>query len=289
MVVIGLDFGNQRAVVAIKTEWGIGLVLDDISNVFSIHSVVFFSDKGRYFGREAFSRSLIDPSYVVFAIKGLIGVLFPESREDIERLPFVVKEGPDGFPLIHINYKGGDSTFTPTQVFTYLKGIAQKKGELDSLSLKHRREEFLARKYQKMDVLPLKMSAEYYVPSKITRKDPVDYFCIGIPAYFTDLQRRAILNAAKIAGLNQVEAPETTSENTAVPVKEFVIGALSSSDLQAAMKQEEEMHNENLKIVKEEDEIYAMQSYLYVMGLMGLCILSICEFTSTDLVVLFFR
>ncbi|GAB2254456.1 hypothetical protein Droror1_Dr00022265 [Drosera rotundifolia] len=34
------------------------------------------------------------------------------------------------------------------------------------------------------------------------------------------------------------------------------------------MKQEEETHNENLKILKEEDEIYAMQSYLYVMGLM---------------------
>ncbi|RWW38283.1 hypothetical protein BHE74_00056499 [Ensete ventricosum] len=90
-------------------------------------------------------------------------------------LPFNVTEGPDGFPLIHVNHLGEQRTFTPTQILA-------------------------------MVLSDLKRIAEKNLHAAV-----VDC-CIGIPVYFTEIQRRAVLDAATIAGLHPLRLfHETTA------------------------------------------------------------------------------
>ncbi|KAE9467759.1 hypothetical protein C3L33_00276, partial [Rhododendron williamsianum] len=107
---------------------------------------------------------LMNPKNTISQVKRLIGRQFsdPELQRDIKTLPFAVTEGSDGYPLIHARYLGESRTFTPTQVLG-------------------------------MVLSNLKSIAEKNLNAAV-----VDC-CIGIPIYFTDLQRRAVLDAATIA------------------------------------------------------------------------------------------
>ncbi|XP_029130578.1 heat shock 70 kDa protein 15 [Cajanus cajan] len=176
MSVVGFDFGNESCIVAVARQRGIDVVLNDESKR-ETPAVVCFGDKQRFLGTAGASSTMMNPKNSISQIKRLIGRQFadPELQRDLKSLPFVVTEGPDGYPLIHARYLGETKTFTPTQVFgmmlSNLKEIAQKN-----------------------------LNAAV-----------VDC-CIGIPVYFTDLQRRAVLDAATIAGLHPLRLfHETTA------------------------------------------------------------------------------
>ncbi|KAJ0977863.1 hypothetical protein J5N97_013337 [Dioscorea zingiberensis] len=152
MSVVGFDLGNENCLVAVARQRGIDVVLNDESK-----------------------RRRRPPLFVL--IKRLIGKKFsdPEIQSDIKTLPFLVTEGPDGFPLIHARYLGEQRAFTPTQllamVLSNLKSIAEKNLNIAVVDC-----------------------------------------CIGIPVYFTDLQRRAVIDAATIAGLHPLRLfHETTA------------------------------------------------------------------------------
>ncbi|GJV20246.1 heat shock 70 kDa protein 15-like protein, partial [Tanacetum coccineum] len=106
----------------------------------------------------------------------LIGRPFsdPELQQDLKSLPFSVTEGQDGFPLIHAQYLGENKAFTPTQ----LMGMIFSN---------------------------MKTIAEKNLNTAV-----VDC-CIGIPIYFTDLQRRAVMDAATIAGLHPLRLMHETT------------------------------------------------------------------------------
>ncbi|CAK9183457.1 unnamed protein product, partial [Ilex paraguariensis] len=99
-------------------------------------------------------------------VKRLIGRQFkePSVQKDLKLLPFETSEGPDGGILIHIQYLDEKHTFSPVQIMAML-------------------------------FTHLKQISEKNLETHIS--DCV----IGIPSYFTDLQRRAYLHAAEIAGL----------------------------------------------------------------------------------------
>ncbi|PIN00401.1 Molecular chaperones HSP105/HSP110/SSE1, HSP70 superfamily [Handroanthus impetiginosus] len=175
MSVVGFDFGNESGVVAVARQRGIDVVLNDESKR-ETPAVVCFGDKQRFLGTAGAASSMMNPKNTISQIKRLIGRQFsdPELQRDLKSLPFLVTEGPDGYPLIHARYLGEPRTFTPTQVlgmvFSDLKSIAEKN-----------------------------LTAAV-----------VDC-CIGIPVYFTDLQRRAVIDAATIAGLHPLRLIHETT------------------------------------------------------------------------------
>ncbi|KAK3002755.1 hypothetical protein RJ639_019892 [Escallonia herrerae] len=176
MSVVGFDFGNESCVVAVARQRGIDVVLNDESKR-ETPALVCFGDKQRFLGTAGAASSLMNPKNTISQIKRMIGRPFadPELQQDLKALPFSVIEGPDGFPLIRALYLGEVKTFTPTQILG-------------------------------MVLSNLKSIAETNLNAAV-----VDC-CIGIPVYFTDLQRRAVLDAARIAGLHPLRLfHETTA------------------------------------------------------------------------------
>ncbi|CAJ1955198.1 unnamed protein product [Sphenostylis stenocarpa] len=176
MSVVGFDFGNESCIVAVARQRGIDVVLNDESKR-ETPAIVCFGDKQRFLGTAGAASTMMNPKNSISQIKRLIGRQFadPELQRDLKTFPFAVTEGPDGYPLIHARYLGEVKTFTPTQVFG-------------------------------MMLSNLKEIAEKNLNAAV-----VDC-CIGIPLYFTDLQRRAVLDAATIAGLHPLRLfHETTA------------------------------------------------------------------------------
>ncbi|KAM0933439.1 putative Heat shock protein 70 family [Dioscorea sansibarensis] len=176
MSVVGFDLGNESCIVAVARQRGIDVVLNDESKR-ETPAIVCFGEKQRFIGTSGAASSMMNPKNSVSQIKRLVGRKFsdPELQRDLQSLPYLVTEGPDGFPLIHARYLGEQRTFTPSQVLAMvlsnLKGIAENN-----------------------------LNAAV-----------VDC-CIGIPVYFTDLQRRAVVDAATIAGLHPLRLfHETTA------------------------------------------------------------------------------
>jgi heat shock protein 4 len=175
MSVVGFDFGNESCVVAVARQRGIDVVLNDESKR-ETPAVVCFGDKQRFLGTAGASSSMMNPKNTISQIKRMVGRKFsdPELQRDLKSLPFLVTEGPDGYPLIHALYLGETRTFMPTQILG-------------------------------MVLSNLKSIAEQNLNAAV-----VDC-CIGIPVYFTDLQRRAVIDAATIAGLHPLRLIHETT------------------------------------------------------------------------------
>ncbi|CAA7013871.1 unnamed protein product [Microthlaspi erraticum] len=175
MSVVGFDFGNENCLVAVARQRGIDVVLNDESNR-ETPAIVCFGEKQRFIGTAGAASTMMNPKNSISQIKRLVGRQFsdPELQRDIKSMPFSVTEGPDGYPLIHANYLGEKRAFTPTQVMGMM--LANLKG----------------------------------IAEKNLNAAVVDC-CIGIPVYFTDLQRRAVLDAATIAGLHPLHLIHETT------------------------------------------------------------------------------
>ncbi|KAL1551498.1 heat shock 70 kDa protein 14-like [Salvia divinorum] len=171
MSVVGFDVGNESCVVAVARKTGINAVLNDEPKC-EIPAVVCFGKKQRFLG----TASMMNQKYTISQIKRFIGRKFvdAELQKDIESLPFSVTEGPGGYPLIHAQYLGENRTFTPTQLLG-------------------------------MVLSDLKIIAEKNLNAA------VEDCCIAIPVYFTDLQRRVVIDAAAIAGLNPLHLIHDTT------------------------------------------------------------------------------
>ncbi|KAE8662975.1 Heat shock 70 kDa protein 15 [Hibiscus syriacus] len=175
MSVVGFDFGNESCIVAVARQRGIDVVLNDESKR-ETPAIVCFGDKQRFIGTAGAASSTMNPKNSISQIKRLIGRQFsdPELQRDLKSLPFNVTEGPGGYPLIHAQYLGEIRAFTPTQVLG-------------------------------MVFSDLKSIAEKNLNAAV-----VDC-CIGVPVYYTDLQRRAVLDAATISGLHSLRLIHETT------------------------------------------------------------------------------
>ncbi|XP_076923028.1 heat shock 70 kDa protein 16-like [Bidens hawaiensis] len=167
MSVIGFDIGNESCVIAVAKHGGIDVILNHESKR-ETPAVVSFGDNQRFTGATAAAFATSNPKSTVANIKHLIGKQYKQVTQHLNSLPFTTTEGPRGSILIELNYLKTKWTFTPVEIL--------------AMVFKH-----------------LKLITEKSLEADVN--DCV----IGIPAYFTNTQRREYLDAACIAGLNPLK------------------------------------------------------------------------------------
>ncbi|KAJ6785254.1 hypothetical protein PWT90_09076 [Aphanocladium album] len=164
MSVVGVDFGTLKTVIAVARNRGVDVVTNEVSNR-STPSLVGFGPKSRYLGETAKTQEISNLKNTVNCLKRLAGRAFSDPDVAIEQqyitAPLVDVNGQVG---AEVSYLGKKEKFTATQlVGMYLSKIKQTA------------------------------AAEL--------KLPVSDLCMSVPPWFTDAQRRALLDASELAGL----------------------------------------------------------------------------------------
>lgn len=137
------------------------------TRLIAFRTMVAFGDKERYIGEAANSQYMRNLKNTITDIKRLLGHSWSEKeiQEEIADLPFTVKELPNHDVGVEVMYAGEKRTFS---IISIAAMLLQK--------LKETAEKALGRAVR--DVV------------------------ISVPAFWTDKQRRALLDATKIANLN---------------------------------------------------------------------------------------
>ena len=165
-IAIGIDLGTTYSCVGIWQNDKVEIIANDNGNRIT-PSYVAFTEAERLIGDAAKNQSSMNPTNSVFDAKRLIGRKYddPIIKDDIAQWPFKVSGDRDGKPIITVDYKGKEVTFTPEEISS-------------------------------MILVKMKEVAESYLG------EPVTDAVVTVPAYFNDSQRQATKDAGTIAGLN---------------------------------------------------------------------------------------
>jgi molecular chaperone DnaK len=125
--VIGIDLGTTYSCVA-YLEGGKPVVIPNLEGLPTTPSVVSFTGSGeRLVGTLAMRQALTNPANTFYAVKRLIGQKYASAQiqEAITRLPYSLKEAPNGDVAVVL----GDKTLSPPEissmVLAYLKSCAE--------------------------------------------------------------------------------------------------------------------------------------------------------------------
>ncbi|KAL8712045.1 MAG: hypothetical protein Q9220_003741 [cf. Caloplaca sp. 1 TL-2023] len=164
MSVVGVDFGTQNTVIAVARNRGVDVITNEVSNR-ATPSLVGFGPKSRYLGETAKTQEISNLKNTVSSLKRLAGRSLNDPDIQIEKA-FVSAALVDikGQVGAEVSYLGNKEQFTATQLVSM----------------------FLSK---------VKATAS------IELKLPVSDIVISVPPWFTDVQRRTIMDAAEIAGL----------------------------------------------------------------------------------------
>ena len=163
---LGIDIGAENCVIAVARKGGIDIIANEASYR-TTPALVTFGEEQRYIGQSAHAQFKRNVANTVSNIKRLIGRKF--SEEDVQKeLPFLaykivpVENDEIG---IELRVDGEKKIFSPVQICATLLGQLKRTAE-DSLQQEVR------------DVV------------------------LSVPGWWNDKQRRALLDAAQVAGLN---------------------------------------------------------------------------------------
>ena len=163
---VGIDLGTTYSCVGVWQNDKVEIIANDQGQR-TTPSYVAFTDTERLIGDAAKNQVAMNPENTVFDAKRLIGRKFddPSVQSDMKHWPFKLLRGPEGKPIIQVQYKGETKTFSPEEISS-------------------------------MVLTKMKQIAEAYLGKEV--KNAV----ITVPAYFNDSQRQATKDAGTIAGLN---------------------------------------------------------------------------------------
>jgi len=175
MSVVGFDVGYQSCYVAIARQGGIETVANEYSERCT-PSFVTFEEKQRAMGTSASSKMLSNIKNTVWGFTRLLGRNYKDPQVEIEKQfhPYEIIEKEDGKLAIKVSYLSEEVDFSSEQVTAML-------------------------------LTKLKEIAEANLKAKV-----VDCV-ISVPCFFTDIERRAMLDASKIAGLNCLRIMNATT------------------------------------------------------------------------------
>ncbi|KAH8239457.1 hypothetical protein KR032_004433 [Drosophila birchii] len=175
MSVIGIDFGNEGCYVAAARSGGIETLANDYS-LRATPSFVAFDGKKRIIGVAAKNQQVTNMKNTVGGFKRLLGRKFndPHVQHELTSIPARVEARGDGSIGIKVNYLGEDKHFGPEQLTAML---FTKLKETSAAAM----------------------------------QTQVNDCVIACPAFFTNAERRALLDAAQIAGLNVLRLMNETT------------------------------------------------------------------------------
>ncbi|GLH02084.1 Heat shock protein 68 [Gryllus bimaculatus] len=175
MSVIGIDFGNESCYVAVARAGGIETIANDYS-LRATPSCIAFSGKNRILGVAAKNQMVTNMKNTIFGFKRLLGRKYndPFVQQELKYLPYRVVQQPNNDIGIKVNYLDEEHIFTPEQITAML-------------------------------FTKLKDTSETALKTKVN--DCV----ISVPSYYTNAERKALLDAASIAGLNVLRLMNETT------------------------------------------------------------------------------
>lgn len=168
MSVVGIDFGNLNSVVAVARKRGIDVLANEASRR-ETPTMVAFRDDQRYLGEKASTQQMSNLQGTITDFKNLLGRKYsqPEVQALLPTLPFRVKQMEGDNIGIEVEYQNQTQIFSVEQITAMMLINERKIVEADSAG-----------------------------------KIKVQEVVISVPTYWTDAQRRALKDAAEIAGLN---------------------------------------------------------------------------------------
>lgn len=184
MACAGVDFGNKTSVVAIARRGGIDICCNEVSNR-ATPTMVSFQGAERHMGEAAASIAAQNHRNTVASIQRLIGIARnnPFAEQEMKRLTFqLVGEPSTNACAARVLYTGVESTIPEDHVFSMQAVCAMLLTNLMATA-----------------------SNEY--------KAPVRDLVISVPIYYSEAQRRALLDAAVIANINVLRV---VNEHTAI-------------------------------------------------------------------------
>ncbi|KAH7031002.1 hsp70-like protein [Microdochium trichocladiopsis] len=174
MSVVGVDFGTLNTVIAVARNRGVDVITNEVSNR-ATPSLVGFGPKSRYLGEPAKTQEISNLKNTVGCLKRLAGRSLKDPDVQVEQqyvsAPLVDINGQVG---AEVSYLGQKTKFTATQLTAmFLSKIKQTTAN------------------------ELKL--------------PVKDIVLSVPAWFTDVQRRSLIDAAEVAGLNLLRLMNDTT------------------------------------------------------------------------------
>jgi heat shock protein 5 len=163
--VIGIDLGTTYSCVAVFQNGKVDIIANEVGSRIT-SSVVAFGETERLIGDAAKHQMIINPTNTIFSIKRLFGLRYFDKtlQDEIKRLPYKIVNH-NGRPYVKVEFKRMTKLFAPEEI------SAMILTKMKTIS-----EDFLGRQ--------------------------VKNAVITVPAYFNDAQRKATIDAGRIAGLN---------------------------------------------------------------------------------------
>lgn len=173
--VVGIDLGNLSSKIGVARHRGIDIVTNEVSNR-ATPSLVSFTPKQRLIGEAAKTAETSNFKNTVGSLKRLIGRSSqdPEIAEHEKKFINAQLVDSNGQVGVKVNYLG------EAQVFSYAQLVAAYLGKLRDTA-----------------------SAEL--------KQAVSDVVIAVPGWYTDVQRRALIDASQVAGLNPLRLINDTT------------------------------------------------------------------------------
>ncbi|TYJ54821.1 hypothetical protein B9479_004492 [Cryptococcus floricola] len=173
--VVGIDLGNLSSKIGVARHRGIDIIVNEVSNR-ATPSLVSFTPRQRFIGESAKTAETSNFKNTIGSLKRLIGRTANDPEVSEIEKKFINAQLVDvaGEVGIKVDYLGEPTDFSFTQLTAAYLG-------------------------------KLKDTASFEL------KQAVSDVVIAVPGWFTDVQRRALLDAANIAGLNALRLINDTT------------------------------------------------------------------------------
>ncbi|KAG0277252.1 ATPase with role in protein import into the ER, partial [Linnemannia exigua] len=127
--VIGIDLGTTYSCVGVFKNGRVEIIANDQGHRITPSYVAFTEDE-RLVGDAAKNQYAANPTNTIFDAKRLIGRRFDDKdvQADIKHFPFKVKS-KSGAPVITVEVKGEEKTFTPEEISAMILGKMKEVAE----------------------------------------------------------------------------------------------------------------------------------------------------------------